>query len=72
MNGIEATKEIRKTQSIKDIPIIAVTASALDGDQERFIKAGMDAYLAKPIDSKELHFTLCKFLTKAKKGKANA
>ena len=67
MNGIEATKIIRKTDVIKDIPIIAVTANALNGDKEKFIKAGMDAYIAKPIDSQELHNMLCKYLSNKKR-----
>ena len=57
MNGIEAVKEIRKfEQENKLIPtyIIAMTANALSGDKERFLKAGMDYYLAKPIDIDEL------------------
>jgi len=64
MNGIEATKVIRETPEIKDIPIIAVTANALDGDRERFISAGMDDYLAKPIEVEKLEIVLKKFLIK--------
>jgi len=64
MNGIEATKVIRETPEIKDIPIIAVTANALDGDRERFINAGMDDYLAKPIEVEKLEIVLKKFLIK--------
>ena len=67
MNGIEATNIIRKTDLIKEIPIIAVTANALDGDRERFINAGMDAYIAKPINSQELHNVLCKYLSGKKR-----
>ncbi len=66
MNGIEATKAIREMPEIKDIPIIAVTANALDGDRERFIDAGMDDYLAKPIEVDKLEVILKKFLTKEK------
>ena len=54
MNGIEATKQIRALKDIEQIPIIAVTANALKGDKEKFIEAGMDDYLPKPIDAKDL------------------
>nr|WP_245250112.1 transporter substrate-binding domain-containing protein [Methanolobus bombayensis] len=52
MDGIEVTKLIRSPGSKvlnKDIPIIAVTAYALKGDRERFIEAGMDDYIPKPV-----------------------
>ena len=64
MNGIEATKNIRKLEygSEKHIPIIAVTASALKGDKQRFMEAGMDGYIAKPIEQHELEAILRKFL----------
>lgn len=56
MDGIEATRQIRKdnTQSIANIPIIALTAHAIKGDREKFIDAGMDEYISKPIQGDEL------------------
>ncbi len=59
MNGIEATKEIRKID--ENIPIIALTASALEGDREKFIKAGMNDYLSKPLDIEKLKVILEKY-----------
>jgi PAS domain S-box-containing protein len=51
MGGVEATQRIRSSgHASRDLPIIAVTAHATDGDQARFMAAGMDDYLAKPID----------------------
>lgn len=51
MDGMTATKEIRKLNSnVKNIPIIALTAHTLSGDKERFIAAGMNDYLSKPIN----------------------
>ena len=65
MNGTEATKEIRKleksTQCTKT-PIVAVTANAFEGDKERFLNAGMDEYISKPIDNRELERVICKLL----------
>ncbi len=49
MDGIECTKRIRMLPMCKHIPIIAVTAHALAGDRKRFIEAGMDGYVVKPV-----------------------
>ena len=61
MGGEEATSHIRKGEVPgldPHIPIIALTAHALKGDRERFIAAGMDGYLAKPLDITELDSAL--------------
>jgi two-component system, sensor histidine kinase and response regulator len=56
MDGFEATAAIRDKEKHtgQHLPIIAMTANALKGDQERCLEAGMDAYIAKPIRTKEL------------------
>jgi PAS domain S-box-containing protein len=56
MDGLEATMRIRQRE--KDgqrLPIVAMTAFAMKGDRERCLEAGMDAYIAKPIQSRELY-----------------
>lgn len=59
MDGIETTKKIREAEGDhKHTPIIALTAHALHGDRERFLKLGMDEYLAKPIQMNELFYLL--------------
>jgi CheY-like chemotaxis protein/HPt (histidine-containing phosphotransfer) domain-containing protein len=56
MNGLEATGAIRQREraSGRHVPIIALTAHAMPADRERCLAAGMDGYLAKPIDVEEL------------------
>jgi CheY-like chemotaxis protein len=51
LDGYDATREIRKhtDPSIRDILVIAMTASAIQGDREKCLEAGMNNYLAKPV-----------------------
>jgi len=65
MDGVEASHEIvnyETEEELKHIPIVALTANALDGDRERFISEGLDEYIPKPIETNELLFILKKFL----------
>ncbi|HHC11005.1 MAG TPA: PAS domain-containing sensor histidine kinase, partial [Campylobacterales bacterium] len=52
MNGIDATKKLRELNI--QIPIIALTANALEGDREKYLAQGMNCYISKPIDINEL------------------
>ena len=63
MDGVEATKRIRKMENGKNIPIIAITAYALNGDREKFLSHGMDEYIAKPTKVNKLYSTIDKCLT---------
>ncbi|MCU0364228.1 MAG: PAS domain S-box protein [Ignavibacteriaceae bacterium] len=49
MSGVETTKEIKKMESYKNIPIVAITGFAMRGDREEFIQAGCTHYLSKPF-----------------------
>ena len=65
MDGLEATEHIRtrpEFSHISDIPIVALTAFAMTGDREKYISAGMDSYLSKPVDIAELGKVLSHFL----------
>ncbi len=60
MDGITATKMIRKREQGTDqhIPIIAMTAAAMQEDQDECLASGMDVYIAKPVKSRELFETI--------------
>ncbi|MCU7818850.1 MAG: response regulator [gamma proteobacterium symbiont of Lucinoma myriamae] len=63
MDGYEATAKIREQEQlnkkdIKNIPIVALTANAMDGEQENCYVAGMNRYLTKPINIAHLHQVL--------------
>ena len=63
MDGLEATRRIRKLDTaLGSIPILALTANAMDGDRESYLEAGMDGYLSKPIDAHELFFAMAEHL----------
>ncbi len=64
MNGIESTKHIRSLDIKEKIPIIAVTANALKGDREKFLEAGMQDYISKPIESEKFIAILKNYLKK--------
>ncbi|WP_191321672.1 response regulator [Colwellia sp. C1TZA3] len=64
MDGLTATKEIRQTLTLQDLPVIAMTAHAMKGDIEKSIAAGMNLHLTKPIDPELLYQTLRQYLVK--------
>ena len=64
MDGREATESIRNwTNTISNIPIIAMTALAMPGDKESFLSVGMDDYISKPIIREELHACISRFIS---------
>lgn len=58
MNGIEALQNIRNLQSYNNLKVVAVTAYAMSGDREKFLEAGFNGYIPKPIDSEAIEETL--------------
>jgi two-component system sensor histidine kinase/response regulator len=65
LDGYDATREIRRREASRNgghIPIVAMTANAMEGDRERCIAAGMDDYMAKPISVEKLDALLDQWL----------
>ncbi len=64
LDGVDATRSIRAGEQWtgKHVPIIAITAHAMKGDRERFLTAGMDAYVSKPVDAAVLFETIERLL----------
>ncbi len=54
INGVEALARLRSDERTAAIPVLALTAQAMQGDRERFRDAGFDGYLSKPVDVAEL------------------
>ena len=50
MDGLEATRRMREHESLRDVPIIALTANVMEADRSRAFEAGCDGYIGKPID----------------------
>jgi two-component system sensor histidine kinase/response regulator len=62
MDGYEATRKIRELPGKGDLPIIAMTAHAMKGDEEKCLEAGMNAYVSKPVNQERLFSTLNRLL----------
>jgi signal transduction histidine kinase/CheY-like chemotaxis protein/HPt (histidine-containing phosphotransfer) domain-containing protein len=62
MDGLSATRLLKDDPALCDIPVIALTAHAMSGDRERFLHAGMDDYLTKPLDPARLLQVLRRWL----------
>jgi CheY-like chemotaxis protein len=62
MDGVAVMSVLRQQPSTADLPIIAVTANAMHGDRERYLIAGFNDYLAKPLARQELINTIQRHL----------
>ena len=63
MDGLSATKIIKEDPSLKDIPIVALTSYAMQGDEEKALEAGCKGYIAKPINTRKFLETVAHYLT---------
>jgi two-component system, cell cycle response regulator DivK len=62
VDGLQLTREFKSDERMRDVPVIAVTSLAAEGDEERCLAAGCDAYLTKPVDVPELLASIRKLL----------
>ncbi|MBI4620328.1 MAG: response regulator [Desulfobacterales bacterium] len=62
MDGLAATRIIKKDPILKHIPVIAVTSYAMQSDKQKAIEAGCSAYITKPIDTRNFLETVAQFL----------
>ena len=58
MDGLEALRRLRENPRTTDIPIVALTAQAMAGDRERFLEAGFNGYVSKPVNVEEFIATV--------------
>jgi two-component system, cell cycle response regulator DivK len=61
IDGVEALARLRRDERTAAIPVLALTAQAMQGDHERFLAAGFDGYLSKPVDVPELVATVRRY-----------
>jgi two-component system cell cycle response regulator DivK len=62
VSGLEVTKHLKDDQELRHIPVVAVTAFAMKGDEERILAGGCEAYLSKPISVARFIETVRRFL----------
>ena len=58
IDGVEALDRLRADERFSAVPVLALTAQAMEGDRERFLAAGFDGYLSKPVDIAEFIATV--------------
>ena len=70
MSGLEVVRRLRETPAFSHTPIIAITAYAMKGCKKRIIESGCDAYLSKPINTRELPEVIAEMLLQRQKDRA--
>ena len=68
MDGLELTRRLKSDDRFRRVPIVALTAYAMKGDEQKAIAAGCDGYLTKPFDSATLEAVVAKHLARARDG----
>src|SRR5688572_32227296 len=68
MDGVSATREIRKIPSLQSLPIIAMTANVMESDLRQCTEAGMNDHVSKPIDPEQLFAALLKWIPRRARG----
>lgn len=70
MDGFELTRRLKADPATRDIPVVAMTAYAMKGDDERALQAGCDGYITKPIDTRTFGSVVASHLRPAEGGTA--
>src|SRR6185369_8744253 len=69
LDGLGATRRIRQTEGLRDVPIVAITAFGTEGFQRAAYDAGVSGYLTKPLDFDRLHTLIARLLSPSQSGK---
>jgi CheY-like chemotaxis protein len=64
MDGLELTRRLKADSRYRHLPVVALTASAMKGDEARILEAGCDAYIAKPINTRTLTAQILRVLAR--------
>ncbi|TLG78786.1 response regulator [Methylocystis sp. B8] len=62
VSGLEVTRMLKEDENLRDIPVVAITAFAMKGDEEKILQGGCEAYLSKPISVAKFLETVNSFL----------
>lgn len=62
MDGLTLTRKLKADQRLKHVPVVAMTAFAMKGDEQKALDAGCDGYITKPIDTRKLPEQIAAFL----------
>lgn len=68
LDGLGATRRIRETEGLRDVPIVAITAFGTEGFQRAAYDAGVSGYLTKPIDFDRMHLLVARLLSPSQSG----
>jgi CheY-like chemotaxis protein len=72
LSGLEVARRLKKNGKLSHTPIIAITAHAMKGDEEKAIEAGCDSYISKPIDTRKLPRLVADMLSRQPETKARS
>jgi len=72
LDGLAATRRIRDIESLREVPVVAVTAFGTEGFQRAAYDVGVDGYLTKPIDLDRMHQLIARLLSPGASGNLNA
>ena len=65
ISGLDVTKKLKADPGLKDIPVVAVSALAMQGDREKILADGCDGYIAKPVSVPDFLATVASFLARS-------